>query len=70
MDVKTHEGDIMGLCFKIEVRSNVCEQWIFFEELEKSPEVVRDYVRLIRTAYPNYWVRALDKRTGEIITTN
>ena len=60
----------MGLSFKIEVRNNASEQWIFFEELEKSPEIVRDYVRLVRTAYPNYGVRALNKVTGEVITTN
>lgn len=41
----------------------------FFEELEKSPEIVRDYVRLVRTAYPNYWVRALNQMTGEVITS-
>ena len=59
----------MGLSFKIEVRNNASEQWIFFEELEKSPEVVRDYVRLVRTAYPSYWVRALNQMTGEVITS-
>ena len=59
----------MGLSFKIEVRNNASEQWIFFEELEKSPEVVRDYVRLVRTAYPNDWVRALNQMTGEVITS-
>jgi len=58
----------MGLSFKIEVRNHASEPWIFFEELEKSPEVVRDYVRLVRTAYPNYWVRALNQLTGEVLT--
>jgi hypothetical protein len=60
----------MGLSFKIEVRNNASEQWIFFEELEKSPEIVRDYVRLVRTAYPNYWVRAMNQLTGEVLTSN
>ena len=60
----------MRLSFKIEVRNNASEQWIFFEELEKSPEIVRDYVRLVRTAYPNYWVRAMNQLTGELLTSN
>lgn len=53
--------------FRIEVRKGEHENWFHYEELQISAENVRHYIRLVRTAYPNYWVRAVDAISGENI---
>lgn len=53
--------------FRIEVRKGEHADWLHYEVTQNSVQNVRHYVRLIRTAYPDYWVRAIDAISGEII---
>lgn len=60
----------MEVSFRIEVKKHDEDSWALYEELKRGDESVRNYLRLIRTAFPNYRVRALDAVTGDDIETS
>lgn len=57
----------MEVSFKIEVKKRDEDNWALYEVFKRGNESVRNYLRLIRTAFHNYRLRALDAVTDDEI---